>query len=284
MLEMLAESEEGLELDTLADKMRCDSRTVRRDLDFLQRLLQQVPGLEVRRGRATIARAGYSPGYFTDQLERNPGAKETIAAAIVAGLPDDAAVALTAGSSTYAVAREMRRAVVAGDPPHNLIVFTNSVPSLLELVAGGVTAGVLGEIYAPEDCAFHTPEFHSAFQPGVAIVGASGVLFGAGATPGSLDLFSHRAEEAAFHKQLLADIPEIIIAADSSKLGKRHPWNFGGSILRGKLVRLVTDSLTPTQHSELEALTAEMARNGITFTFETAGEKTENRKQKTEEK
>ena len=115
--------------------------------------LQQVQGLEIRRGRATIAKAGYSPGYFTNQLGRNAVAKEAIAAAIVASLPDDSAIALTAGSTTYAVAREIRRAVVAGEPPHNPIVFTNSVPSLLELVSGGISAGVLGEIYAPEDCA-----------------------------------------------------------------------------------------------------------------------------------
>ena len=282
ILELLAESGDGSEIETLAERMRCDTRTIRRDLESLQRILQQVQGLEVRRGRAAITRAGYSPGYFTNQLGRNASAKEAIAAAIVGALPDDLAVALTAGSTTYAVAREIRRAVIAGEPPHNLIVFTNSVPSLLELVSGGVSAGVLGEIYTPEDCALHSPEFRSAFQPGVAIVGASGILFGSGASAGMLDLFSHRAEEAAFHKQLLADIPEIILAADSAKIGKRHPWNFGGTILRGKSVRLVTDTLTAAQRQELERNTVELARNGITFTFETA-EKDDNERGETQE-
>jgi DeoR/GlpR family transcriptional regulator of sugar metabolism len=270
LMEMLADSEEPQDLETLADALRCDARTIRRDLDQLQRLLQRVHGLEVRRGRVLVARANYSPGYFTDQLDRNASAKEAIARAVVRSLPDDLALALTAGSTPYAVAHEIRRVVVEGLPPHNLIVFTNSVPALLELVAAGVSTGVLGEIYAPEDCAFHTPEFHSAFQPSLAIVGASGILFGANTAQGALDLFSHRAEEAAFLKQLLSNVPEIIIAADSTKLGKRHPWSFGGTVLSGKQVRLVTDFLTPAQHEELTHLADRLATQGTTFQFEAA--------------
>jgi DeoR family glycerol-3-phosphate regulon repressor len=273
LLELLADDEEPQDLDTLASAMHCDARTIRRDLDQLQRLLQSVHGLEVRRGKVLVSRAGYSPGYFTDQLGRNPEAKERIARAIVATLPDDMAVALTAGSTPYAVAREIRRVVVeGGSHARNMIVFTNSVPSLLELVAAGVSTGVLGEIYAPEDCAFHTPEFRSAFQPGLAIVGASGVLFGQQAAQGTLDLFSHRAEEAAFLKQLLAGVPEVIIATDSSKLGRRHPWSFGGSVLNGKHVRLVTDTLTAEQQEELEILTQRFTQHGTRFEYEAARE------------
>ena len=81
-------------------------------------------------------------------------------------------------------------------------------------------------------------------------------------------MFSHRAEEAAFHKQVLADVPEIILAADSAKLGKRHPWNFGGAILRGKTVRLITNALTETQREELDHIKPELAKNGVEFTYE----------------
>src|SRR5438046_2990444 len=106
LIELLAESEEAQDLEALAETLHCDVRTIRRDLDQLQQLLQRVHGLEVRRGKVLVARAGYSPGYFTDQLDRNTAAKEKIARAIVATLPDDLAVALTAGSTPYAVARE----------------------------------------------------------------------------------------------------------------------------------------------------------------------------------
>ena len=269
LMELLSETEDAQELDALAVALHCDARTIRRDLDHLQKLMGKINGLEVRRSKVLVARSGYSPGYFTDQLGRNANSKQAIARAIVGSLGDDMACALTAGSTTYAVAQEMRRAHVEGDPPHNLIVFTNSVPSLLELVAGGLSAGVLGEIYVPDDCAFHTPEFHSAFQPSLAICGASGVLFGNGAQ-GTLDLYSHRAEEAAFLKQLLANVPEVIIAADSAKLGRRHPWGFGGTTLEGKTVRLVTDTLTEPQCEELTTLTERLKRKGITFVFQAA--------------
>jgi DeoR/GlpR family transcriptional regulator of sugar metabolism len=174
----------------------------------------------------------------------------------------------------------MRRAVVEGEPPHNLIVFTNSVPSLLELVAAGISTGVLGEIYSPDDCAFHTPEFRGAFQPSLAIVGASGVQFGASvaanvaasAPQGMLDLFSHRAEEAAFLKQLLAGVPEIVLVVDSTKLGRRHPWSFGGGTLAGKSVRLVTDTLTDAQREELALVAARMARQDTTLHYQAACE------------
>ncbi len=268
MLELLAECEEPQDLETLAAALRCDARTIRRDIDQLQHILQRVQNLEVRRGSVLVSRAGFSPGYFTDHLDRNVAAKEVIARAIVSSLPDDLAIALTAGSTPYAVAREMRRAAVEGTPPHNLIVFTNSVPALMELVAAGISTGVLGEIYSPEDCAFHTPEFRSAFQPGLAIVGASGVLFSQHGAQAALDLFSHRAEEAAFMKQLLANIPEVIVAVDSTKLGRRYPWSFGGSVLAGKGVRLVTDQLTAAQQEELAQLAAQLARNGTRLTFE----------------
>jgi DeoR/GlpR family transcriptional regulator of sugar metabolism len=271
LLELLSGSDEPQELETLATQLNCDTRTIRRDLDALQQLLQRIHGLEVRRSKVHVSRARYSPGYFTDQLGRNPEAKQAIARTIVSQLPDDMAVALTAGSTTFAVAQEMRRTTVEGLPPHNLIVFTNSVPSLLELAAAGISTGVLGEIYAPEDCAFHTPDFRSAFQPSVAIVGASGVLFGGKTSPTGFDLFSHRAEEAAFLKHLLAGVPEIIVAADSHKLGKRHPWSFGGAALAGKTIRLVTDTLTPEQCEELAQLADRLHRSGARFEYMAAG-------------
>lgn len=266
LLESLAAGEENRDLNELCETLKCDIRTLRRDLDYLLQLLHSVQGMELRRGKVVMSRSGYSPGYFTDQLERNAAAKEAIARAVLGMLPDDMAVALTAGSTPYAVAREMRRAAIEGLPPHNLIVFTNSVPALQELIAASIPAGTLGDIYVPEDCAFHSPEFRSAFQPGVAIVGASGILLETGVS-GGLELYSHRAEEAAFMKQLLDRVPEVIIVADQTKLGRRHPWSFGGATLHQKTVRLVTDTLTEAQREALNALAARLARHGTRFSF-----------------
>ncbi len=271
LLEMIARSEEAYELDSLAVAMKCDARTIRRDLDSIQQLLQIVQGVEIRRSKVLAVRTGHSPGYFSDQLEKNAPAKARIAKAIVRKLPDEIAIALTAGSTPFAVAKEIRRAVVADESPKNPIVFTNSLPALLEMVVAGVATGALGEIYVPEDCALHSPEFHSSALPSVAIVGASGISIGAdgGGLPG-LNLFSHRAEEAAFMKQLLVNIPEVIIAADNSKLNKRHPWNFGGKTLNGKKVRLVTEALSQEQTYDLDRLAERLISDNILFSYEVA--------------
>lgn len=270
LLEMIAGSEEACELDSLAIDMKCDTRTIRRDLDSIQQLLQNIQGVEIRRSKVLAVRTGHSPGYFSDQLGKNAPAKERIAKAIVRKLPDEIALALTAGSTPFAVAKEIRRAVVEGESPKNPIVFTNSLPALLEMVVAGVSTGALGEIYVPEDCALHSPEFHSSVLPSIAIVGASGISIGAdGGLPG-LNLFSHRAEEAAFMKQLLVNIPEVIIAADSAKLNKRHPWNFGGKTLNGKKVRLVTEALSQEQADGLDRLAERLCSDNILFSYEVA--------------
>ncbi len=271
LVELLAQRDEPQDLEALASEMHCDTRTIRRDIDHLQQLLAVVNSIELKRGTVVVSRSAYSPGYFTNQLEKHTAAKRAIAKRVVGSLSDDMAIALTAGSTPYAVASEIRRTVVEREPPHNLIVFTNSIPSLLELVAVGVSCGVLGEIYSPEDCALHTPEFRSAFQPSVAIVGASGVLLGGESNSGLLDLFSHRAEEAAFLKQIMGSVPEIVIAVDSSKLGKRHPWNFGGASLNGKRVRLVTDFLSIQQQDQLMALQTHLTEFDTELIFEAAG-------------
>ena len=270
LLELIADSEEALDMEEIAVALKCDSRTIRRDLDMLQQLLQKVQGLEIRRSKILAVRTGHSPGYFSDQLTKNAPAKERIAKAIVRKLPDEIALALTAGSTPFAVAKEIRRAVVEGESPKNPIVFTNSLPALLEMVAAGVSTGALGEIYVPEDCALHSPEFHSAALPSIAIVGASGVGIGGEGGLAGLNLFSHRAEEAAFMKQLLVNIPEVIVAADSAKLSKRHPWNFGGKTLNGKKVHLVTEALTDEQSDALEALAEKLKSDNIRFTYEAA--------------
>jgi DeoR/GlpR family transcriptional regulator of sugar metabolism len=167
------------------------------------------------------------------------------------------------------VARELRRSTIEEERPANLIAFTNSLPALMELIAADISTGVIGEIFNTDDCAFHSNEFRSAFQPSIAIVGASGVV--ANPNTGLLELYSHRAEEAAFLKQLLAPIPELIVAVDASKIGHRHPWSFtSGGVLTGKKVRLITSALPTELHETLSQLEATAHRSGCSFSYQVA--------------
>ncbi|MCC6729904.1 MAG: DeoR/GlpR transcriptional regulator [Chthonomonadales bacterium] len=270
LLEELLGDGSAREIDDLAGRLGVDDRTIRRDVAALQELLAGVQGIALRRGRVHAAREGYAPGYFTDQLAHQRAEKEAIADAVVRSLGENLAIALTAGSTTYLVAREIRRATLAEQRPHNLIAFTNSLPALLELAAAGISTGAIGEVYNADDCAFHSHEFRSAFQASVAIVGASGVVPNPSA--GAIDLFSHRAEEASFLKQLLAPIPEILIAVDATKVGRRHPWSFtSAGVLAGKSVCLFTSRLDDAHRDLLERLVASAHRSGLQFAYQETG-------------
>ncbi len=266
LLEELRRDSAGKELTDYAREFDVDERTIRRDVDYLQDVVGGIEMVGLRRGRVYAMRGGHGPGYFSDQLDYNRDTKQGIARCVVDNLADNLAIVLTAGSTTYYVARELRRARVEDERPHSLIAFTNSLPALYELIAAGISTGVIGEVYNPDDSAFHAHEFHSAFQPSVAVVGASGAV--ANVTAGSFDLFSHRAEEAAFLKQLLQPSPEIVVAVDASKLGRRHPWSFtSGGILAGKTVKLFTSKLSAEQRETLDNLTAGAHRMGCRFSY-----------------
>ncbi|MGC8666955.1 MAG: hypothetical protein ACP5VE_02400 [Chthonomonadales bacterium] len=267
LLQMLADAPSGIPLPECARALQVDERTIRRDALHLQELLSKVHGVTVRRNVLVAEGEGLGPGYFAKQVQARRHVKEAIARRIVSSLADNTALAITAGTSTYYVAREIRRASLEQTCPSGLIVFTNSLPALMELISAGVSTGVIGEVFNPDDYAFHTHELHSTFNPGIAIVGASGIL--PNPATGSLDLFSHRAEEAAFMKQVLAPVPEIVIAADASKIGRRHPWSFtSGGILAGKLVRLYTDPLAPDQREPILRLASTTHRSGFRLILE----------------
>src|SRR5207248_5520235 len=101
---------------------------------FLQELLAGLRGIDVRRGKVFVNRETYAPGYFADHVGDQREVKEAIARGVVQGLSDNTAVALTAGSTTFYVARELRRAHVELGPPRNIIALTNSLPALMELI------------------------------------------------------------------------------------------------------------------------------------------------------
>src|SRR5438876_903749 len=79
----------GQELDTYARRLGVDDRTIRRDVDFLQDLVGAVRGIEVRRGHVYAQHNGFTPGYFTGELDQRRAAKEAIARAVVGSLADN---------------------------------------------------------------------------------------------------------------------------------------------------------------------------------------------------
>lgn len=266
LLELLASSPEGLTLAEAAERLGVDERTVRRDVDALQELLPRVGQVQLLRGRL---KAG--PWASPESEPREPDAsaqvKARLASAAVQHIPDGSAIVLTAGTTTLAVARELRRAHLLGEPPRDLIVFTNSLPALLQFVHAGISTGVLGEVYNPTDSAFHSHELRTRFQASLAVVGASGIILDASAN--TVSLCSDRVEEAAFMRQLLVNVPEILLVAEASKIGRRHPWPFtSDGLLTGKHLHIVTTTLERRQRDALAAVADGAARTGWSLTYE----------------
>jgi len=263
LLQELYTEPDGVELAECASKFKVDERSIRRDIDFLHDLLAGVEQIEIRRGRVVLLRKGFGASYFTSQINRNEACKLGIAKAVVKVIPDNSAILLTAGTTTYFVAKEIHRAHLNNESPKGLIAFTNSLPALLEFTSAGIKTGIVGDVYNEEDCAFHSQETLSNFHPSLLILGSSGIA--PNADMGLLELYSQRAEEAAFLKQLILRSPEIILAADSSKLGARHPWAFTSeTLLKGKKVHLFTSEL---EDSQIETLNLLAQRASFVFEY-----------------
>ena len=267
ILEDLIGSANGSDLEFFAAKYGVDDRTIRRDIDFIQQIATGISQISLIRGKVIASKDWTGAGYFGDQVERNLASKQAIARTVALSIEDNIAIGLTAGSTTFHVAREIRRRFVTDEQPKNLIAFTNSLPALSEFIGAGISTGILGEVYNEDDCAFHSHEYRSQFQPNLLIIGASGAVINL--VGGSLELYSQRAEEAFFLKQLIAPVTRLVVVVDGSKIGNRHPWAFvNSSSLRGKHVKLVTSGVSGIAAVNLESLTKQAAQFDYEFEYE----------------
>lgn len=267
LLDKLASAAEGMPLADIAQELGVDERTVRRDVEALHGLLSAIGGVSVRRG-SVVPSPPLAPVSSVKEAT-NPSERRhrAMAEATVRRIPSGSALVLTAGRSVRAVAAALRRVQTLGEEPRDLIVFTNNLPALLELIAGGISTGVVGEVYNASDRAFHSHELRTRYQASMAVVGASGLVLDAAA--GTINLCSDRIEEASFMRQLLAPIPGILVVADSAKIGRHHPWSFtSDGLLVGKAVHIVTTQLEREKADGLAGICEVARRSGITLTYE----------------
>lgn len=134
----------AIRVSDIARELAVSDMTVRRDLETLhaQGLIEKVHG-----GATSIAGSAlFEPGFLAKSaLERDE--KESIAEAAVRLVEPGMAIAVSAGTTTYALSR--RLADVAG-----LTVVTNSVPVADVLYHGGVTGQTIiltGGVRTPSD-------------------------------------------------------------------------------------------------------------------------------------
>ncbi|KUN42051.1 alkaline phosphatase [Streptomyces longwoodensis] len=230
LLELLVERGR-LDVEEAAAELEVSAATIRRDLDGLAE--QQM--LVRTRGGAVVHGVSYElPLRY--KTARHASEKQRIARAVADLIAPGEAVGLTGGTTTTEVARALaaRGDLATGAPA--LTVVTNALnianelavrPQFKIVVTGGVARAQSYELVGPlADGVLGRITLDVA----VLGVGAFDVAHGAAA---------HDEAEAAVNRMLCERAERVVVAADSSKLGRRA---FAGICATAAVGTLVTDT------------------------------------------
>ncbi|QSO51154.1 DeoR/GlpR transcriptional regulator [Alicyclobacillus curvatus] len=191
----------------LAERYECSPSTIRRDIGILSRTVD-----ELRRLHGAVAmKPEMLEQNFQEKLTQAYQQKVDIAAAVVEHLPESGVIGLNGGTTTTLVARQLAKT------KRNLTVVTNAVNISFELTGSSVSVVVIGGALRPsnyETTGRMAEENLRGLHLDVAVLGANGLdpRFGAST---SAEL------EAAVGRTFADQADEVIIVADSTKLGER---------------------------------------------------------------
>ena len=197
LLELLAAAGQ-LQVEEAAKALGVSEATVRRDLDELatQQMLTRIRGGAVAQGVTYDLPLRY-------KSERHPSEKQRIAAVAAELVRPGQVTGLNGGTTITEVARALAtRSDLNGQvPPPALTVVTNALNIATELAVRQhikiVATGVLEQVTLD-----------------VAILGVDGIDAVAGAT-------AHHEGEASINRLMARQATKVVIAADSSKVGRR---------------------------------------------------------------
>ncbi|MEA1081679.1 DeoR/GlpR family transcriptional regulator [Marinobacter qingdaonensis] len=198
--------------EQLVDHFKVTPQTIRRDLNELagqNRLRRHHGGAGIDSSTTNTA--------YQDRKIMDLEAKERIAQALVAMIPDNASMFINIGTTTETIAR----ALLARK---NLQVVTNNlhVASILSakedfhvIIAGGEVrnrdGGIVGEA---------TRDFINQFKMDFGIIGISGIH-----EDGSLLDFDYR--EVRVAQAIIANSDQVLLAADHTKFGRKAMVRLG---------------------------------------------------------
>jgi DeoR/GlpR family transcriptional regulator of sugar metabolism len=197
----------GVRVGELARLLGVSDMTVRRDIDALARrgLLRKVYGGATLNGRGTSDEPG-----FEAKSGQEKTAKETIAAAAAGLIRPGGTIAVTAGTTTYALAAHLARVP-------ELTVVTNSVRVADHLFARGVSSQTViltGGLRTPSD-ALVGPVAVAAMRGlhvDLLLMGVHGMDAAAGFTTPNL-------MEAEVNQAMMASAGSLVVVADHTKWG-----------------------------------------------------------------
>lgn len=232
-----ARSNSRVEVTALADEMDVTPETVRRDLTVLERkgLVRRVHG-----GAVAVERLGFEPTLDVRSGHRAAD-KRRIAEAALAFVPESGSILLDAGTTTIGVAEGL-------PPDRELNILTNSLPiatviarrpELSLYVLGGRvrsrTQATIGNWGLEPLQDIHVD---------VAFIGTNGISLQAGLT-------TPDQAEATVKRAMIAAAAQVIVLADSSKIGSAHFAKFGSL---DQIEVLITDAgIDPDALDEIRA-------------------------------
>ncbi len=232
LLELLAAAGQ-LQVEDAAKALDVSAATVRRDFDELaqQQMLTRIRGGAVAKGVNYDLPLRY-------KSERHPSEKQRIAA-VAAGLVLAGQVAgLNGGTTTTEVARALatRPDLASGASSPAVTVVTNALNIATELaVRQHIKIVTTGGVARPQSYELTGPLATGVLEQvtlDVAILGVDGIDAVAGAT-------AHHEGEASINRLMARQAGRVIVAADSSKVGRRA---FARICTTGEIDVLVTDT------------------------------------------
>ena len=197
----------GVRVSELVGMLGVSDMTVRRDIEALA---ANGMVLKVHGGAAAVVgRSADEPGFHL-KSEMNPGPKSAIARKVAALISPGSSIAISAGTTTYAVAQELLNVP-------DLTVVTNS-PRVADLLHNAqrehLTVVLAGGVRTPSD-ALAGPLADAtlaSLHVDTLILGVHGIDQVAGLTTPNLI-------EAATNRALIATARRVIVVADHSKWG-----------------------------------------------------------------
>ncbi|WP_306046184.1 DeoR/GlpR family DNA-binding transcription regulator [Nioella sp. MMSF_3534] len=207
-----ARSEGRVMVEGLSEAFGVTVQTIRRDLSELcdARLLDRIHG-------GAVLPSGVTNIGYEDRRRLNADAKEAIARACAAEIPNGASLFLNIGTTTEAVARALRG-------HSGLMVVTNNMnaaqilaanPSCEVVLTGGALRRADGGLVG--DLAVQTIR---AFKVDVAVIGAS-------ALDADGDLLDFDIQEVRVAHAILQQARQAILVADQGKLTRAAPVRIG---------------------------------------------------------
>jgi DeoR family transcriptional regulator, aga operon transcriptional repressor len=215
LLELLA-SDGQVTVDHAAAALGVSAATVRRDFDDLasQQMLTRIRGGAIARGVTYDLPLRY-------KTERHPTEKHRIAAVAAAMVPAGQVAGLNGGTTTTEVARALavRADLQSGDPlAPALTVVTNALNIAAELaIRPHIKIVVTGGVARPQSYELTGPLATGVLEQvtlDMAILGVDGIDAEAGAT-------AHHEGEASINRLMTGRAAKVVVAADSSKAGRR---------------------------------------------------------------